>query len=69
MITIKEIEEELDRTFKRNCMGDDDDEIPLVHEVYALETAVRKILNFLDRNTAPVETPFCKLVHIPKYSK
>lgn len=45
---LREIEERLDRTFKRNMMADDDDETPLAREVHALEDAVREILNFLD---------------------
>lgn len=42
-----EIERELDRTFKRNMMADDDDEIPFEREVFALEEAVRGILDIL----------------------
>lgn len=44
---IKQIISDLDRTFGRNCMADDDDEIPLLREVFALEKAVRDILNIL----------------------
>ena len=47
MDKIKEIEKGLDRTFKRNCMADDSDEIYLSREVFALEMAVREILNLL----------------------
>ncbi len=46
-MNIKEIEKELDRTFHRNCMADDDDETPLLREVSALERAVRDILHLL----------------------
>ena len=44
---LSEIEKELDKVFKRSCMADGDDETPLAREVYALEVAVRGILDFL----------------------
>ena len=47
MKTIKEIEDSLDRTFHRSGLADDDDEIYLSREVFALEEAVRDILNVL----------------------
>ena len=46
-MTLEEIEHELDRTFKRNMMADDDDETPLAREVSALENAIRDMLTFL----------------------
>lgn len=44
---LDEILENLDRTFNRNQLGDDDDETPLSREVYALEEAVKKTLAYL----------------------
>ena len=38
---LDEIEKQLDKTFKRSCMADDDSETPLAREVFALEDAVR----------------------------
>lgn len=44
---LDEIEKALDKTFKRNMMADDDDEVVLLKEVHALEDAVRGILDYL----------------------
>jgi len=49
-MTIQEIKDKLDRTFKRNSMVDDDDEIYLSREVFALEEAVRQILAILENS-------------------
>ena len=45
---LNEIEKQLDKTFKRNMMADDDDEVVLLKEVHALEDAVRQILDYLN---------------------
>jgi len=45
--TLQEIEKGLDKTFKRSCLADDDDEPPVPREVWALENAVRGILAYL----------------------
>jgi hypothetical protein len=44
---LAELEEDLDRIFKRSCLADDDDEPPIPKEVWALEDAVRGILAYL----------------------
>jgi len=44
---LDEIELEMDRTFHRNMMADDDDETSLFREVSALESAIREILQYL----------------------
>ena len=47
MVTIDEIEKKLDITFKRRCLADDDWETSLAREVFALEEAIRAILELL----------------------
>lgn len=56
MYQIDEIEKRLDKTFKRSCLADDDTETYLAREVFALEDAVRAILQLLrESNIKPIE--------------